>query len=308
MVSCPFKAPEPFHLSASQTMSASRRFEQQSGLATSYVRFKADSPENLQLWPLKSYSQICFVLRGRIRISLPDTGWQEVQAQQWFAIALGGFQASCSFEEETELVWIDCDREIWQSLATQEDLLLHRKKACFGCMQRVEAVFFKDYFSKRIQSLVSEIASLDGKTPTERLFVHAKTLELLALASDGTTLSQKPQPEPCLRDQDEDALRAAADYLEANLCADHSLKEVSRQAHINEFKLKKGFRERYNTTVFGYLRQKRMERARELLLQENCAVIEAASAVGYSNPSHFSRAFRQTFGHNPKELVSNALR
>ena len=47
----------------------------------------------------------------------------------------------------------------------------------------------------------------------------------------------------------------------------------------NEFKLKKGFRECFNTTVFGYLREKRMERAGELLQQNKSSVIEVANAV-----------------------------
>ena len=92
-------------------------------------------------------------------------------------------------------------------------------------------------------------------------------------------------------------------YLESKLGADHSLSELSRKFALNEFKLKKGFREHFGSTVFGYLRQRRMEYARELLRGENSTVLEIANRVGYTNSSHFARAFRESFVVNAKEFL-----
>ena len=103
-------------------------------------------------------------------------------------------------------------------------------------------------------------------------------------------------------EREETALSAAARILETRCHEDHSLAELSRAVHLNEFKLKRGFKERFGTTVFGFLRQKRMELARELLASESQNVIEVANRVGYSNPSHFARAFREAFGVNPSSF------
>jgi AraC-like DNA-binding protein len=56
----------------------------------------------------------------------------------------------------------------------------------------------------------------------------------------------------------------------------------------------------FGTTVFGYLRQCRMEQARLLLLEGRMNVREAAQAVGYASQSRFAAVFRKTFGVNPK--------
>ena len=42
-----------------------------------------------------------------------------------------------------------------------------------------------------------------------------------------------------------------------------------------------------------------MDRARQLLASRRCSVLEAANAVGYTNPSHFARAFRGVLASTP---------
>lgn len=46
-----------------------------------------------------------------------------------------------------------------------------------------------------------------------------------------------------------------------------SLLELSRLIGLNDYKLKTGFKEMYGTTVFGYLREQRLEKAYRLLME-----------------------------------------
>ncbi|ETT74504.1 AraC family transcriptional regulator [Paenibacillus sp. FSL R7-277] len=82
-----------------------------------------------------------------------------------------------------------------------------------------------------------------------------------------------------------------------------SLLQLSRMVGLNDYKLKVGFKEMYGNTIFGYLREKRMEQALKLLQAGKSNVIEVSCAVGYSNPSHFAEAFRKKFGVNPSALL-----
>jgi AraC-like DNA-binding protein len=63
--------------------------------------------------------------------------------------------------------------------------------------------------------------------------------------------------------------------------------------------LKTSFHEVFGVTVFAYLRNLRLERAREMLLDQGVSVKEVSWAVGYASLSHFARAFRQRFGVSP---------
>lgn len=103
-------------------------------------------------------------------------------------------------------------------------------------------------------------------------------------------------------------IREAVSLLEADLADPPTLPELARRAGLSETSLKRGFRRLFGQTVFGHLRARRMQRARALLESGECTVLEAASRVGYSNPSNFSAAFRREFGLNPKQFQLAARR
>ncbi len=95
------------------------------------------------------------------------------------------------------------------------------------------------------------------------------------------------------------ALQEARLILEQEFVSPPSLIELARRAGTNEFKLKRGFRKLFGTTVFGYIRELRMKKARCLLEQGHLNVTEVAFEVGYSSLGHFSASFRQRFGALP---------
>ncbi|NER00494.1 MAG: helix-turn-helix transcriptional regulator [Cyanothece sp. SIO2G6] len=85
---------------------------------------------------------------------------------------------------------------------------------------------------------------------------------------------------------------------------EHSIKHLSERFSINECKLKRGFKALYKQTIFGYLRECRMICAEGLLRQSEMPVLEIAMAVGFENPSYFSRLFKERFGLLPKAYRS----
>ena len=254
-------------------------------------------------WESESFLQCVFVLNGQIELFLPEHGKSTIPAHSWFALSLDGWTANCRMTPGTKALILHCEESLWREFVTDDDKLFHTHKACITCAQRQETVFFTQTIRSTMQDILNRLEGLSGDRFSDRLRLHAGAVELLAAVSESNTMTGAPEPEPCLRSEEEKALEAAARYLEENLSEDHSLAQISRTVHLNEFKLKKGFKEYFQTTVFGYLRQKRMEYASRLLTQNKVTVIEAAQAVGYSNPSHFSRAFRNAFGVNPREYL-----
>ncbi len=122
---------------------------------------------------------------------------------------------------------------------------------------------------------------------------------------------------PCLFDElqrqvelsaaDCSKLRQAKQIMERNMVDPPTLIELARMIGMNDYKLKAGFKELFGTTVFGYLREYRLEQAMLLLQNGGSNVNETACAVGYSNPSYFAEAFREKFGVNPGVLVRRSL-
>ena len=75
--------------------------------------------------------------------------------------------------------------------------------------------------------------------------------------------------------------------------------QLSRMVGLNDCTLKKGFREVFDTTAFGYLYNYRLETARNLLETRNAKVTDVVRMVGFKDRSYFAAAFRKKFGVNP---------
>ncbi len=154
--------------------------------------------------------------------------------------------------------------------------------------------------SPSIQIVLQQIQNCPYQGSLRHLYLEGKTLELLALYFEQTYLG-KPvyNGSPALRSQDIERIHYAKEILNSNMENPPSLLELAKQVGINDFKLKKGFREVTGNTVFGYLREQRMDKARLLLEEGKMNVTEVAFEVGYQHLSHFASLFKKRFGVYP---------
>jgi AraC-like DNA-binding protein len=81
-----------------------------------------------------------------------------------------------------------------------------------------------------------------------------------------------------------------------------SLKELAHSFGINEFKLKYGFKELYNTSVFRFQTDERLNKASLLVQNSEMPLKTIASITGFKSFPHFSKAFKMKFGYNPSDL------
>ncbi|MEM1278943.1 MAG: AraC family transcriptional regulator [Cyanobacteria bacterium P01_H01_bin.152] len=141
---------------------------------------------------------------------------------------------------------------------------------------------------------------------TKRFYLESKTLELVALQLNQLSDNRLDlATTSVLKADDVTRIYLARDILIRNLENPPSLLILAKQAGINSLKLKQGFRQIFNTTVFGYLYSYRMEEARRLLEIGGLNVTQVAQRVGYAHPGKFSAAFKKKFGISPKVLKSD---
>ncbi len=77
------------------------------------------------------------------------------------------------------------------------------------------------------------------------------------------------------------------------------LLELARAVGLPHPKLNFCFREVYGTTVFRYLRELLLNKAKSLLDEGRMNVTEVAYEVGYSSLSHFAKSFKDYHGTAP---------
>lgn len=78
-----------------------------------------------------------------------------------------------------------------------------------------------------------------------------------------------------------------------------SLPTLAREFNLNEYKLKRGFKELYNTTIFKLHLEKRLEMAMLLIKDTPTSFKVISKQYGFCNYTHFAKAFKAKFNNSP---------
>ncbi len=155
--------------------------------------------------------------------------------------------------------------------------------------------------TSEMQEILRQILSCPYQGFLRQLYLEGKVLELSALQfsqfidqSDSRFFNSTLKPDEIER------IYQARDILIGQYHHPPSLLELARRVGLNDFKLKQGFRQVFGMTVFGFLREFRLEQALTLLSDRHLTVQQVAHAVGYSHTGYFAKAFKHKYGISPK--------
>ncbi|WP_162939740.1 GlxA family transcriptional regulator [Neorhizobium sp. NCHU2750] len=98
------------------------------------------------------------------------------------------------------------------------------------------------------------------------------------------------------------AALAAVELMHSNLADRFTLNQIASRAYISSRQLNRIFVETLNMSVMEFYRQISLDRAAQLLMQTTLPISEVALATGFSNASHFTKAFQARFETTPKAM------
>lgn len=97
-------------------------------------------------------------------------------------------------------------------------------------------------------------------------------------------------------------LRRVVDYIEAYLADDISLRDLAAQAGLSTHHFGEAFKASTGTSPHRYLVERRIRRAKELLLGAEQSIAEIAISVGFASHSHFTDNFHRLTGTTPSRF------
>lgn len=129
-----------------------------------------------------------------------------------------------------------------------------------------------------------------------------KVLKNIELSIPGITGSVKDASEKNL--SPEEIVILVKEYIHKNYAGDLDLNTISQDLGFSSSYLTKVFNKIEQTTPSKYIRNYRMNIAGQLLNNKDMTIAQIAEAVGYNDPFHFSKSFKQTFGISPTDYQS----
>lgn len=154
----------------------------------------------------------------------------------------------------------------------------------------------------RMYVLLDEIIKNQHAHGVRRLYIENCIYELMFLQIEQFN-SLKKRNEIRIPNNIEKRIIEARELIDDNLSSPFSILDLAKKVGINDYHLKKGFKELYNNTVYMYTTQKRMEKAKNLLLKHDLNVNEVAYMLGYNDATNFSAAFKKYYGYTPGKIV-----
>ncbi|MFD1702546.1 helix-turn-helix domain-containing protein [Methylopila henanensis] len=134
-----------------------------------------------------------------------------------------------------------------------------------------------------------------------RLFVEALGVALAAhLVHAYSSATLRPDAASAQdRPLDPRRLARVMEFIEAEIDGDFTVADLASVACMSVAHFARCFRAATGETPHAHVSARRLQRAKERLLADDCAISEIAFAAGFSSQANFTRAFRNATGTTP---------
>ena len=244
--------------------------------------------------------EFCLNLAGRGAVGTRGQGRSDYRPGNsgYYAIADEPLPASRQAHDHHQFATLEFSRDHLQKQFVQNeaDLEPEIRRVVFG--DKNESVIAPVRpMSTEQRDVVASLAQPPVAKAAQILWYQSKALELMA-----HFLFAPKDPEFfCMRQKRvaRERVERAKELLARDLANPPTLETLGQEVGCSPFYLSRIFSREVGLTIPQYLRNLRMERAAELLRTGRYNVTEAATEVGYSSLSHFSKAFCETIGCCP---------
>jgi AraC-like DNA-binding protein len=138
-----------------------------------------------------------------------------------------------------------------------------------------------------------EIARGMAENMGDPLLLECAALEVLGIVNNGPEWTPRSRPA---------FLRDIIAHLRANAGQRRDIATIARDAHVSPIRLVRSFRRTYGISLARFMRVLQLQSALSLLSDPAISLSAVAAETGFSDQSHMTRAFAQTYGLTPASM------
>lgn len=216
-----------------------------------------------------------------------------------------GFQFPCNQQITFACLMIEREKYI-QKIDCILEQMPNRLEHVFSDTKAKHPFFYQGNYSITSSECIQTILTDKHAGLVRSTYLEGITLELLSgQVKQFRDDLEPPGKQVTLRKQDIEKILEAKEILLKDFQNPPTIRNLSKKVGINESKLKTGFKKVFDQPVKTWLRNKRLNMAKLLLLEESQSIQAIAEAIGYTNHSHFSRQFKKKYGILPKDFAQS---
>lgn len=183
-----------------------------------------------------------------------------------------------------------------------EDLI-----SLFRDVNGIKKFLYKNYFSLDISELIVEFTECELQGFMKSVFLEGKAYEILVhqlqqYLDDLNT----PEKRKILRKATVESLKEAVGIIENEIETIDNINTLAKRVGLNQNTLQNGFKHIYKSSVNEYIKNYRIEKAKELLETSNLNITEITYKIGINSRSYFSKIFKERYGLTPKAYQNRA--
>jgi len=205
----------------------------------------------------------------------------------------------------TTFLLVHINRKLFEEKIEQfVDDMGEKLETLFRDLNGINKFYYKDYFSLDIAELIEDFKSCDLTDFMQSVYLEGKTYEVITqYLQNYIEKSSRPNNHKLLRKSTVVKIEDAVKIIKTELDVRISVQALSKRVGLNQNTLQSGFKQLFSTSVNEYIRDQKIEYAKNLLENSELNITEITYKIGINSRSYFSKLFKQRFGLTPKQYI-----
>lgn len=204
--------------------------------------------------------------------------------------------------EELRVLTFRIDIKALNQLEDQENSLLKKM-----ILSNTDPFSFYHFVPEEMKRIIDKIFHLKGHIDWVKIKRKALCFDCLA---EFLLLSQNKTPFKHDLTINKLQLQRVLDmkiYILKNITEKISIKDLENKFALSESSIHKDFKKVLKVSPYQFLKEERLAKAKDLLLNSTMSIGEIAYCLNFTSPSHFSYNFKKHFGILPKEYKNDFM-
>ena len=174
----------------------------------------------------------------------------------------------------------------------------------FRDVNGINLFFHKGYYSLDTAKFMEEFADCEHDGFMRSVYQEGKVYEILThhLKQYLDDLSE-PDKRKILRQTTVKRIEEAVGLIKDEIAVVDNVLALAKRVGLNQNTLQEGFKQLYGKSVNQYIRDKRIEKAKELIENSTMNITEITYAIGINSRSYFSKLFKERYAVSPKQYL-----